>query len=222
MNEVSTVSNKIAIEYDGKAIDVKWNGKLCIHIGECGRAKGELFVGGRKPWCQPDLASNEEVAEVVERCPTGALTYHQKNGGATETASSKNTVHVAYNGPLYLKGDLSIEGAPIEAGGLAFRAALCRCGHSKNKPFCDNSHEAAAFRDYGAVGDTGAGTDETGGKLQVKLAQDGPLLLKGNVTIYSGSGRTAWNGKQAALCRCGASGSKPFCDGSHKEAGFKS
>ena len=129
---------------------------------------------------------------------------------------------MTYNGPLYVRGDLAIDGALQNAPGLAFRAALCRCGESKNKPFCDNSHEAAGFKDYGAVGDAGPGLDERGGKLQIAPLQDGPLIVKGNVTISSGSGRAAWRGKQVALCRCGASKNKPFCDGTHKEVGVKS
>lgn len=216
------MSDKEIFKYQGKASDVHWNGKLCIHIGECGRAKGELFINGRQPWCQPDLASNEEVEEVVQRCPTGALTYQHKDGANTEKAATKNTIHVAYNGPLYFKGDLDIEGTPDELNGVNFRAALCRCGQSKNKPFCDNSHEDTGFKDYGAVGETGEGLEATDGKLKVTLLKDGPLLIKGNVTITTGSGRMAWQGKETALCRCGASQNKPFCDGKHKLAGFKS
>ena len=59
------------IKYPGEQVDVYWDGNLCIHIGECGRAEGELFVGGRKPWCQPDLTTADDVTEVVGRCPTG-------------------------------------------------------------------------------------------------------------------------------------------------------
>jgi len=216
------VANKNAIKYSGDKIDVFWSGRLCIHVGECGRAKGELFTNGRKPWCDPNLASDEEVEDVVKRCPTGALTYEYKDGSGAEETSSRNTIHVAYNGPLYVRGDLSIDGASDEAPGLKFRAALCRCGQSKNKPFCDNSHEKAGFKDSGAVGDSGSTLEESGGALTVSPRPDGPLLVKGNVTITSGSGRTAWAGKQVALCRCGASANKPFCDGTHTEIGFES
>ena len=211
-----------AIKYPGEKAAVSWHGRLCIHIGECGRAQGDLFVGGRKPWCQPDVATDDEVEEVVLRCPTGALTFDFADGSRSEKADDANTVQVAYNGPLFVRGDLEIEGAPEDAGGLNFRAALCRCGQSKNKPFCDNSHEEAGFKDYGAVGITGDAEAGSGGSLQVKLAKDGPLLLKGNVTITSGSGRQSWRGAQIALCRCGSSNNKPFCDGQHKKVGFKS
>jgi len=214
------MSKDKTVKYPGKEADVSWHGGLCIHIGECGRAKGDLFVGGRKPWCQPDDVSNDEVEDVVLRCPTGALSVTFADGTNPETADPENTVSVAYNGPLFVRGDLDIDNAPDNVPGLNFRAALCRCGHSKNKPYCDNSHDDAGFRDYGAVGETGDASPEKGGPLAIKAAKDGPLLVKGNVTIKNGSGRNARSGKQVALCRCGASTNKPFCDGSHKKAGF--
>ena len=216
------MSGKNPITYPGKNAAVSWKGDLCIHIGECGRAKGDLFVGGRKPWCEPDLAPDDEVKEVVLRCPTGALSYDYADGSRAEQAAADNTIQVSYNGPLFVRGDLDIAEAPQDVPGLQFRAALCRCGKSKNKPFCDNSHEAADFKDYGAVGDTGSDLDESGGALSIQPIKDGPLMVKGNVTIVSSSGRLSWNGKQVALCRCGESANKPFCDGQHKKVGFKS
>ena len=213
---------KPVFKYPGKTADVFWDGRLCIHIAECGRAEGELFVGGRKPWCQPDDASDENVADVCERCPSGALTYEVKDGSRQETVPDTNSVTVVSRGPLYFRGELNIEGAGEDQAGLRYRAALCRCGQSKNKPFCDNSHEKAGFKDYGAVGSTGNTEVEPTGTLEVKLAADGPLLVSGGFRMVAGSGRARWSGKRAALCRCGASENKPFCDGSHKAAGFKS
>ena len=207
--------------YSGESVDVEWDGRLCIHIGECGRAKNDLFVGGRKPWCQPDLTGVEDVAEVVERCPTGALSYNRKDGGAEETPAEKNTVVVSNNGPFYITGDLEIDGVGEDMPGVAFRAALCRCGLSNNKPFCDNAHEKASFLDRGAVGDDGAGFSEEGGKLSIRRVPNGPLMVKGNFSIVAGSGRLAWRGTKAALCRCGASKNKPFCDGAHRDMGFE-
>jgi CDGSH-type Zn-finger protein/uncharacterized Fe-S cluster protein YjdI len=208
--------------YPGSRATVTWNGKLCIHIGECGRAEGELFVGGRKPWCQPDLASDDETEDVVLRCPTGALSVTFADGSRVEQAPAMNTIQVAYNGPLFVRGDLQIDDAPADVPGLKFRAALCRCGQSKNKPYCDNSHLDSGFSDFGAVGRAGDAGAKAGGPLQVKPAPDGPLLIKGNVTLISSGGRESWRGSQAALCRCGASNNKPFCDGQHKKVGFKS
>lgn len=209
------------IRFGGEKADVDWDERLCIHIGECGRANNELFVGGRKPWCQPDEVSADELVDVVHRCPTGALTYTRKDGGPSEVASERNEVRVMYNGPLFIKGELEVDGAADDMDGVKFRAALCRCGLSKNKPFCDNSHDGGRFTDYGAVGESGDGAESTGGPLKVGRAKDGPLLLNGNFSIIASSGRVAWTGTKAALCRCGQSKNKPFCDGAHKDAGFQ-
>ncbi|MBK1644655.1 hypothetical protein CKO25_08325 [Thiocapsa imhoffii] len=214
------MSDKQQLDFAGREIDVHFDGRLCIHIGECGYAKGDLFVGGREPWCDPDAATTAEVREIVERCPSGALTYQDKSG-VPETAPAENVAMVASNGPLYLTGDLDIQGAAEDMPGVRFRAALCRCGASQNKPFCDNSHVEAGFVDAGAVGDRGAGLTATGGSLKVELRPDGPMVLSGNLSIRAGSGRLAWQGEKAFLCRCGASNNKPFCDGMHKKIGFK-
>lgn len=216
------MSGKSTFEYPGQQATVSWSGKHCIHVAECGRASGDLFIGGRKPWCQPDLVSKDEVVDVVLRCPSGALSVRFADGSYTEQAPARNSIQVTYNGPLFIKGKLDIEGAPGDVPALGYRAALCRCGLSANKPFCDNSHESGGFRDYGAVGQSASIADDGGGTLTIKPSKDGPLLISGNVTIYASSGRRAWQGKKAALCRCGSSNNKPFCDGEHKKAGFKS
>lgn len=206
--------------YPGDAAEVSWDERLCIHVGECGKAQGELFVGGREPWCQPNLVQIGDVTDVSERCPTGALTYKRKDSGPNETAPEENTITVANDGPLYLRGQLEIDGASEDMDGVAFRAALCRCGQSKNKPFCDNSHRAADFRDPGAIGKSGEGRAAPGGLLKIGKAPNGPLMIKGNVSLVTGNGRLAYQGVKTFLCRCGASKNKPFCDGSHKVAGF--
>jgi len=100
-------SRSTLVEYPGAAIDVYWDARLCIHIGECGNAAGPLFVGGREPWCIPDQCSKAEVREIIERCPSGALSYHDHDD-RPEVAPGENTVTVAYNGPLYARGELEI------------------------------------------------------------------------------------------------------------------
>ncbi|MDH3284660.1 MAG: CDGSH iron-sulfur domain-containing protein [Acidobacteriota bacterium] len=216
------MSNKKIFRYDGEKMEVSWDGRLCIHVGECTRAQGELFVSGRNPWGEPDRCDADYVAEVVRRCPTGALTYRRKDGGAADETPSANVVTLANNGPLYVEGDLRIDGGSDDESGVRRRAALCRCGDSKNKPFCDNTHEKEEFRDRGALGVTGLGQLEaTGGPLEIKRAPNGPLLVTGSFVIRTAAGREGWRGTKAALCRCGASKSKPFCDGSHKDAGFQ-
>ena len=216
------MSDAKVFTYEGDKITVQWDGRLCIHVGECGRAKNELFVTGRKPWCAPNEVDMFEAIDVIERCPTGALTYSCADATCNETSDTENRIVVSNNGPLYVRGQLEIEGAPEDMPGVQHRAALCRCGQSKNKPFCDNSHEAAGFVDRGAIGERGDGCEAPVGPVKVQPVKDGPVLISGNVEMIAGTGRVAWRGTKAALCRCGASNNKPFCDGSHRKAGFTS
>jgi CDGSH-type Zn-finger protein/uncharacterized Fe-S cluster protein YjdI len=210
------MADKIVRNYTGSNVTVTWDSKLCIHVGECGRAKGDLFEAGRKPWCNPDVSSDEEVLDVVTRCPSGSLSLVFKDSSRRETPAAENTITVIYGGPLVVKGELEIDGAPDDAPGLKFRASLCRCGQSRNKPYCDNSHAKSDFMDYGAVGETGKPLEQTGGPLKITVMENGPLRLSGNMRIVSGSGRSAWQGTGTALCRCGMSKNKPFCDGTHR------
>ena len=216
------MSDKTKFTYPGEQAEVHWDGRLCIHYGDCGRAEGELFVGGRQPWCQPDLAGDEEIREVIKRCPTGALSVVFKGETWNETPASTNSLTISQDGPLYFDGDISVQTAADESPDKRVRAALCRCGLSTNKPYCDNSHAKGGFSDSGAVGQKGDGCEGEGGELSVKPIADGPLMVQGNLQIRTASGRTAWSGQRTFLCRCGASKNKPFCDGSHKAAGFSS
>jgi CDGSH-type Zn-finger protein/uncharacterized Fe-S cluster protein YjdI len=214
------MSDKKVFTFQGRELSVSWDERLCIHAAECGRAKGDLFVANREPWCDPDAASVEEAADVIGRCPSGAL-HITRPGEDVQKPYRENTIVVSCNGPLFIRGDLDIEGVPEDMPGVRSRVALCRCGESRNTPFCDTSHERIGFKDYGAVGETGKAVTAVGGKLHIKPLENGPLLITGNVVILSGSGRAAWHGDNAALCRCGHSQNKPFCDGSHEKAGKK-
>ena len=77
------MSEKRIFGYPGSEIDVQWEGRLCIHIGECGNAKGELFERGRDPWCLPDKSSKEDVREVASgyECGIGIENYNDIKRG---------------------------------------------------------------------------------------------------------------------------------------------
>ena len=206
--------------FAGSAVDVTWDQRLCIHVAECTRAREEIFVSGRTPWGDPDRADADTVAEVVERCPSGALAHARTDGGPAESPPAENIIVVANAGPLYVRGDLRIAGASADMAGVRTRAALCRCGLSSNKPFCDNSHEEAGFNDRGAIGAADAPAPGPGGELAITPSPNGPLLIQGAVTLITGAGRRATSTSKTALCRCGQSSNKPFCDGAHNAAGF--
>jgi CDGSH-type Zn-finger protein len=104
-----------------------------------------------------------------------------------------------------------------------FRATLCRCGASKHKPYCDSSHKELPFN---ATGEPPTGKADMlavrDGPLAIDPELNGPLVVRGNLEIISGTGRVVARVTKARLCRCGGSANKPFCDNTHARIGFKS
>jgi CDGSH-type Zn-finger protein len=170
------------------------------------------------PWLHPEKTTVEQLVHVARSCPSGAISYRRLDGGEEEPAPQVNAVFLRQDGPYAFLATLDIRGV----GGM-FCATLCRCGQSKNKPFCDNSHRDAGFR---ASGEPATLADEAlaerGGPLQVEPLRDGPLKVTGPLEICCGTGRTVARTLSTRLCRCGASANKPFCDGSHRHIGFRS
>jgi CDGSH-type Zn-finger protein/uncharacterized Fe-S cluster protein YjdI len=207
-------------EYDAEGITVTYDVKRCIHAEECVRGLGRVFDPSRRVWVDPTQANADEIAAVIRRCPTGALHFHRKDGGSAEPTPVQNEVRITRDGPLYLRGDLEIH---TPTGVLKdTRASLCRCGASRNKPFCDKSHVNIAFPDAGAINAQTSAAELGAGALRVLPQKDGPCLIEGPLTLISGDGATTmYCGPKAWFCRCGHSGNKPFCDGSHAKVGFR-
>jgi uncharacterized Fe-S cluster protein YjdI/CDGSH-type Zn-finger protein len=129
--------------YTAPEITVQYDIRKCIHAGICVRSLPAVFDTAERPWIRPDRAPAEAVADVVRRCPTGALQYTLTNGPA-EQPDARVTISPQTDGPLFIRGDLMIERGD---GAVAMtRAALCRCGHSANKPFCDGTHARIGWR----------------------------------------------------------------------------
>ena len=210
--------------YKGNTITVSWDAAVCIHAAECVRGLPKVFDTSRKPWVDADAASATAIMGVIERCQSGALKYQFGNGTKSERAAKANSVAVASDGPLHVRGEIAIvRGSDGVTVAKDTRVALCRCGQSANKPFCDRSHAKTGFSDLGVVAAPAASKPAEaphGLGLKITLRHNGPIRLDGDLQIFDGGGRLAWQGQEAALCRCGASKNKPFCDGSHREAGF--
>ena len=201
------------------SIEIRFDGKRCIHSRQCVlNAPGVFLANVEGPWLHPETASAEHLVHVAQSCPSGAITYRRLDGGDEEKTPEVNMAFLRQNGPYALHADLRIEGQhPMH------RATLCRCGQSKNKPFCDNSHIEAGFEATGEPETVPSDPlEERGGKLRVSPKKDGPLAIHGSLEICCGTGRTVNRVQSANLCRCGASSNKPFCDGSHARVGFKS
>ena len=209
-------------QYDGEAIEVTWDLERCIHARECVRGLPAVFDPDERPWIEPDRAAADELAEVIERCPTGALHYRREDDGPAESTPEENTITVTADGPHYVRGDVEVDAPDGETLLADTRVALCRCGASGNKPLCDNSHLEVGFEAPGTAGE-GSGVAEAprpGGTLSVLPTPDGPLHLRGEFELRGDEDGSTYRGSDAWLCRCGGSNNKPFCDGTHARIGF--
>ena len=203
----------------GKTAVIRFEARKCIHSRHCVLDRPDVFVPTVSgAWIHPDRATADEVAELAHNCPSGAIAYERLDGGGPERAPLVNVARVRENGPLAFRAPLTVDG---KSAGL--RATLCRCGASKNKPYCDSNHVTAGFT---ATGEFPTGASATlptrDGPLKITPIANGPLKVEGPLETISGTGHTISRTTEAYLCRCGASGKKPFCDGSHTRIGFKS
>jgi len=206
-------------EYRGKKVIIRFDGAKCIHSRNCVLGNPHVFVANAPgAWIQPDAANPETIAALVKACPSGALTCERLDGVEQEQAPLVNVIRIRENGPLAIQAEMVIQDR-----GNCYRATLCRCGASKNKPFCDGSHAGVNFVATGEP--TSADSQalaERAGKIMITPLKDGPLHLKGNLEICSGTGKTINRTQETWLCRCGASQNKPYCDGTHRKIGFQS
>ena len=217
-------------EVRSQAAVIRFEAKKCIHSRHCVLARPDVFVPNiQGEWIHPEVATAEEIAELAHNCPSGAITYQRLDGGASETPPRVNLVRVRENGPLAFHAELELTSTstpmptPMNEGSTdSFRATLCRCGASKNKPYCDGSHNAAGFKTTGEPPTLESQPlAARAGVLKVTAQPDGPLRVEGNLEVVSGTGRTINRLTKTAFCRCGQSASKPYCDGTHAKVGFK-
>ena len=133
-----------------------------------------------------------------------------------------NTIMVTTNGPLECRGEIEIVTAAGVVVAKETETWLCRCGQSANKPYCDGSHKTVGFRDTSAPAPAAQPADAAGpdGVLRVTLRLNGPLRLDGRFEVRTPAAGLIFSGSETALCRCGQSSKKPFCDGTHRQVGF--
>jgi CDGSH-type Zn-finger protein/uncharacterized Fe-S cluster protein YjdI len=206
-------------EVEAEKLTLLYEGKKCIHARFCVTGAPKVFLANVKgPWIDPDAMDVELLAGIAHACPSGAIRYRRKDGRPDEAAPPVNLVAVREGGPYSVRAQMVLNGEPI-----GFRATLCRCGASQNKPFCDGSHHTVEFTATGepATGPQTAMLAARDGPLAIDPQLDGPLQVRGNLEITSGTGRVVARVEGCRLCRCGASNTKPFCDGSHARIGFR-
>ncbi len=205
-------------EVAGPEATIRFDARKCIHSRHCVLGRPDVFVPNVEgAWIHPEAATPGQIAELAHNCPSGAITYVRHDGGPQESPPKVNLARVRESGPLAVHGDVALEGH-----GAAFRVTLCRCGKSANKPYCDGAHAREGFV---ATGEPPTKESKVlarrDGTVTISPREDGPLVVSGSLEIVSGTGRTIDRCEKTALCRCGNSQNKPFCDGTHAKVGFR-
>ncbi|MER8072252.1 (4Fe-4S)-binding protein [Streptomyces sp. NPDC094034] len=122
--------------YQTESITVTFEARRCLHAAECVNGLPEVFDPTKRPWIQPEKTTAERLAEVVRRCPSGALQYELVKAG-TETPDRPTTITRGATGQLTVRGELSVDtpqGTRAET-----RVVLCGCGQSRLQPYCDHA-----------------------------------------------------------------------------------
>ena len=128
------------VDYKGQRVTIHDNRGICAHAGVCTDRLAAVFRYGQDPWIDPDGAGLEEIDAVIRSCPSGALSYSVDGVDRRPDYSGKAQILVAPGGPYAVKGTIELDGIEWGEGARQDCFDLCRCGQSKNKPFCDGSH----------------------------------------------------------------------------------
>ena len=130
-------------EYSNGEIKVLWKPKLCIHSTICFSELPEVFKPGRRPWVEIEGSATKKIIEVVNRCPTDALTWEWvKKEEVPQNAGQEEPVKVELlkNGPICVSGKIEITNEDGSITSRENKVSFCRCGKSVKMPFCDGSH----------------------------------------------------------------------------------
>lgn len=126
-------------DYVGVGVTIHDNRSICAHAGVCTEGLASVFRLGTEPWIDPGGADAEAIIAVVEQCPSGALSYTVDDVEHRDYDSDP-AILIASNGPYAIRGGADLQHVTWAGGASKEHFDLCRCGHSKNKPFCDGAH----------------------------------------------------------------------------------
>jgi CDGSH-type Zn-finger protein len=133
-------------KYEGQRIIIHDNRTICSHAKECVNLLPAVFRFGERPWIHPDNAEVDEIIEVVNRCPSGALSYSIAETHHRDIDRDP-ALHIIADGPYNIVGGIKFVCESNIRPPSPEHYSLCRCGASKNKPFCDGSHVDIDFED---------------------------------------------------------------------------
>ena len=132
--------------YDAKQITIHDNRGICAHAGYCTENLSSVFKLDEEPWIDPDGATVKDIIRTISKCPSGALSYTVDNVEHRDQ-DREPMVTVTKDGPYAITGGIELIDQPLGEGASTEHYTLCRCGGSKNKPFCDGTHWHIGFKD---------------------------------------------------------------------------
>ncbi len=134
-------------EVEGQDVTIAYTPVLCSHAGECSKRAASVFKPKEKPWVQPENGTLAEILEVMAACPSGALRVSvAARTDPQHLTRGEAEIEVEPHGPYWVK-NVELEAEFNGVGASRAKYVLCRCGLSKNKPFCDGTHYDAGWRD---------------------------------------------------------------------------
>lgn len=135
-------------EYEGKNISIFYNIALCYHAKECVNGLPAVFARESRPWVNPDNSDNDSIINIIKKCPSGALSY-KVGGEHTRNFGGENKIRIEKDGPYQVSGNIELKIGQDLQPPAKDHYTLCRCGASKNKPYCDGSHTNIGFSESG-------------------------------------------------------------------------
>ena len=144
-NQLDSTKDRLD-RYRGKKITIFDNRSVCAHAGYCTDGLSAVFHYGEEPFVDPDGADIAEIIDIIGQCPSGALSYTLEDESETRIIDDAS-IFIVPNGPYVVKGKVVLLDTAKGKGASESHCTLCRCGASKNKPFCDGSHWEIEFTD---------------------------------------------------------------------------
>ena len=136
---------QIVKEYSNNDLTIVWKPDVCTHSKKCWKELIQVFDPRNRPWVNLEGATSERIKQQVRNCPSNALSL-KEDIISSEENKDFTEVNCMKNGPLMVLGNVQItkpDGTLVERKKVT---AFCRCGASKNKPFCDGKHNDIKFK----------------------------------------------------------------------------
>jgi uncharacterized Fe-S cluster protein YjdI len=137
-------------KYSNGEVTVQWKPEICVHSAICIKGLPGVFNSGRQPWIDMSQSDTTTIIEQVRKCPSGAISYVMNDSAINATkpaaeAAIITNIEIMKNGPILIKNECHIKYSDGREEVKQGKTALCRCGASSNKPYCDGTHGKVGF-----------------------------------------------------------------------------